>query len=59
MAALRGLHAKTPSTQPNRDKPFTLAVGLTVDDLALAIHRKPSYVTKFGLIWGDERFSRS
>jgi len=56
LAVIR-VYTKQPGQPPDRDKPFTLAVGSTVEDLAHEIHRELVEKMKYARIWGDGRFS--
>jgi len=51
------VYTKQPGRPPDREKPFTLPVGATVEDLAREIHRELPKKMKFARIWGDGRFS--
>lgn len=56
LGAIR-VYTKEPGRPPDRDRPFTLPVGSTIEDLARAIHRELPEKMKFARIWGDGRFS--
>jgi ribosome-interacting GTPase 1 len=51
------VYTKQPGKPPDRDRPFTLTAGATVEDLARAIHRELPQKMRFVRIWGDGRFS--
>jgi ribosome-interacting GTPase 1 len=57
LLALIRIYTKEPGRPPDRDRPFTLTVGSTVEDLACEIHRELPQKMKFARIWGDGRFS--
>jgi hypothetical protein len=56
LAVIR-VYTKQPGLPPDRDKPFTLPAGATIEDLARAIHRELPEKMRFARIWGDGRFS--
>jgi ribosome-interacting GTPase 1 len=56
LAVLR-VYTKQPGQPPDRDKPFTLPIGSTVDDLAGEIHRELLEKMRFARVWGDGRYS--
>lgn len=51
------VYTRQPGKPPDLQKPFTLASGSTVQDLAATIHRELPERMKFARIWGDGRFS--
>ncbi len=51
------IYTKEPGKPPDRDRPYTLPIGSTVEDLACEIHRELPEKMKFARIWGDGRFS--
>lgn len=55
--ALVRVYTKEPGRPPDRDRPFTLPAGSTVEDLAREIHRELPAKMRFARIWGDGRFS--
>ena len=56
LLALIRVYTKEPGKEPDRDRPFTLPVGSTVEDLAGAIHRELVDKMRFARIWGEGRF---
>ncbi len=56
LAVIR-VYTKQPGKAPDRDRPFTLPAGATVEDLAREIHRELPEKMRFARIWGDGRFS--
>jgi hypothetical protein len=50
------VYAKQPGKPPDRDKPFTLARGATVADLAARIHKDLLANMKFARVWGAHVF---
>jgi ribosome-interacting GTPase 1 len=46
------IYAKPPGKPADMESPFTLPVGTTVQDLALAIHRELAQKLKTARIWG-------
>lgn len=55
LAAVR-VYTKKPGKSADHDKPFTLPVGATIEDLAREIHRDLPEKMKFARIWGEGRF---
>jgi hypothetical protein len=55
LAVIR-VYTKQPGKPADRDTPFTLAAGSTVEDLARAIHRELPEKMKYARIWGEGRF---
>jgi len=55
LAVIR-VYTKEPGKPPDRDQPFTLSAGATIEDLAREIHRELLEEMKFARIWGDGRF---
>ncbi len=51
------VYTKEPGKPPDREKPFLLDAGATVEDLAAEIHRELPERMKFARIWGDGRYS--
>jgi len=56
LAVIR-VYTKEPGRPPDREKPFTLELGATVEDLAREIHRELPEKMKYARIWGDGRYS--
>jgi len=50
------VYTKQPGEPPDRNRPFTLPVGSTVEDLAREIHRELVDKMRFARIWGEGRF---
>ena len=50
------IYAKEPGKKPDRDRPFVLRRGATVQDLATAVHRELAQAIKYARIWGAARF---
>lgn len=50
------VYAKEPGKQPDRERPFVLANGATVHDLALAVHKDIADRLKYARVWGHARF---
>ena len=55
LAVIR-VYTKLPGESADYDKPYTLAVGSTVADLARQIHRELPEKMKFARIWGHGRY---
>jgi hypothetical protein len=51
------IYAKEPGKDPDRERPFTLARGATVGDLARAIHNDIAAQLKFARVWGHGAFA--
>ena len=56
LLAVVRVYTKLPGKGADREKPFTLTVGATVEDLARAVHRELPEKMKFARIWGGDRF---
>jgi ribosome-interacting GTPase 1 len=50
------IYAKEPGKKPDLERPFVLARGATVHDLALAVHKDIAERLKYARIWGTARF---
>lgn len=50
------IYTKEPQEDPDRDRPFTLARGCTVGDLARIIHKDIADRFKFAKVWGPSTF---
>ena len=50
------VYTKLPGKPPDRENPFTLKAGATVEDLARAVHRELPEKMRFARIWGAGRF---
>jgi len=56
LLAVVRVYTKLPGKRADYDKPFTLPVGSTIQDLARAVHRELIDKMKFARIWGQGRF---
>ncbi|MDY7010781.1 MAG: GTPase [Planctomycetota bacterium] len=56
LAVIR-IYTKQPGKPVDKDRPYTLMTGSTINDLALEIHRDLPEKIKFARIWGNGRFS--
>ncbi len=50
------IYAKEPGKKPDRERPFVLPSGATVQDLARAVHKEIAENLRFARIWGHARF---
>jgi ribosome-interacting GTPase 1 len=50
------VYTKEPGSEPDRDRPFTLARGSTVGDLARTIHQDIAEGLRFARVWGKTVF---
>ncbi len=50
------VYTKVPGRPPDRDRPFTLRRGQTVDDVARLVHRDVAHSLKYARIWGKSGF---
>lgn len=50
------IYAKEPGHKPDYERPFILARGATVHDLARAVHKEVAERMRFARIWGSSRF---
>jgi uncharacterized protein len=50
------VYSKTPGRPPDRDRPFTLRRGQTVEDLARLVHRDLARSLKYARVWGTSGF---
>lgn len=55
LAVIR-VYTKEPGKSADDDKPYTLPVGATIEDLAREIHRDLPEMMRFARIWGAGRF---
>lgn len=55
LAVIR-VYTKEPGRAADNDRPYTLPVGATIEDLAGEIHRDLPGMMKFARIWGEGRF---
>ncbi len=56
LLAIIRVYTKQPGKPPDNEKPFTLPVGSTVEDLARDIHRELPEKMKYARIWGEGRY---
>ena len=57
LLAVVRVYTKQPGKPADRDRPFALLVGATVEDLAREIHRDLPEIMKFVRVWGEGRFA--
>lgn len=57
LLSLVRVYTKEPGRPPENDKPFTLPIGSTVEDLAAQIHQDLPRRMKFARAWGEGRFA--
>jgi len=50
------VYTKVPGRPPDRDRPFTLRRGQTVDDVARLVHRDLARSLKYARVWGRSGF---
>jgi ribosome-interacting GTPase 1 len=50
------VYAKEPGKKPDFERPFVLAEGATVHDLALLVHKEIAERLKYARLWGSARF---
>jgi len=50
------VYTKQPGKPPDREQPFTLPIGATVERLAATIHKELADSLKFARIWGEHAF---
>lgn len=50
------VYTKAPGRPPDRDRPFTLRRGQTVDDVARLVHRDLARSLKYARVWGKSGF---
>jgi hypothetical protein len=50
------IYAKEPGKRPDLERPFVLAAGASVLDLARVVHKEVAEHLKFARIWGHARF---
>jgi len=56
LLAMVRVYSKEPGGQADKDRPFTLRIGSTIEDLAREIHRELPDKMKYARIWGEGRF---
>jgi hypothetical protein len=49
-------HTKVPGRPPDRDRPFTLRRGQTVEDVARLVHKDLARSLKYARVWGKSGF---
>ncbi len=47
------VYTKAPNRPPDRERPFTLRRGDTVEDVALLVHKDLAESLRFARLWGD------
>lgn len=57
LLALIRVYTKEPGKPVDKEKPYTLPVGSTLENLAHEIHRDLPAKMKFARVWGDGRFA--
>jgi len=57
LLAVVRVYTKEPGKPADRDRPFALLAGSTVEDLAREIHRDLPEIMKFVRVWGEGRFA--
>jgi len=50
------VYTKTPGHPPDRDRPFTLRRGQTVEDVARLVHRDLAHTLRYARVWGKSGF---
>jgi ribosome-interacting GTPase 1 len=50
------VYTKAPGRPPDRDRPFTLRRGQTVEDVARLVHRDLAQSLKYARVWGESGF---
>jgi ribosome-interacting GTPase 1 len=50
------VYTKAPGRPPDRDRPFTLRRGASVEDVARLVHRELAERLKYARVWGAHRF---
>jgi ribosome-interacting GTPase 1 len=50
------VYTKTPGHPPDRDRPFTLRRGQTVEDVARLVHRDLARTLRYARVWGKSGF---
>lgn len=53
---LERVHTKTPGNPPDRQRPFTLRRGQTVEDVARLVHKDLARNLRFARVWGKSGF---
>lgn len=51
------VYTKEPGKPADKERPYTLSVGSTIEDLASEIHRDLPGLMKYARVWGDGRFA--
>ena len=50
------IYTKVPGRPPDRDRPFTLRRGQTVEDVARLVHKDLARSLKYARVWGKSGF---
>jgi ribosome-interacting GTPase 1 len=50
------VYTKAPGRPPDRDRPFTLRSGQTVEDVARLVHKDLARTLKYARVWGKSGF---
>jgi len=50
------IYTKTPGRPAERDKPFTLRRGQTIEDVARLVHKDLAHTLKYARVWGKSGF---
>jgi ribosome-interacting GTPase 1 len=50
------VYTKTPGHSPDRERPFTLRRGQTVQDVARLIHKDLTHTLRYARVWGRSGF---
>jgi hypothetical protein len=50
------VYTKTPGRPPDKDRPFTLRRGQTVEDVARLVHRDLAHSLRYARVWGKTGF---
>jgi ribosome-interacting GTPase 1 len=50
------VYTKVPGHLPDRDRPYTLFHGATVQDVGRLVHREIAELVKFARVWGSAKF---
>lgn len=50
------VYTKTPGHQPDKERPFTLRRGQTVEDVARLVHKDVAHTLRYARLWGKSGF---
>ncbi len=50
------VYTKAPGKPPNKDRPFTLRRGQTVEDVARLVHKDIAHALRYARVWGKSGF---